>query len=174
VNNFTKTPEQAEIAEIFERLEKEFKMTKADIARELNLGRGYIGYLVIGKRNPAPRTLEQFRELEARRKAARDHGQVTENTLGDLDHLYDRIAIMQKLDPPNFEVVKKVVESLAPTNPRAAAATSKLQKKVAEANVSSSNIQTTKGRVKAALQTLTPEQQAEARGLARNIRGSKT
>jgi transcriptional regulator with XRE-family HTH domain len=103
-------PKQIEVAEIFSRLEKKHGLRKADIARELMIERGYVGYLVTGKRSPSPRTLEQFRELERRLTPTRTRG----SAQVELDALIKTITDMQRYDKENYDVAKKVVQSLAP------------------------------------------------------------
>ena len=69
----TSRPEQNEFAQIFERLAKAFKMTKADIARVILINRSYVSMLVEGQREPSIRILEAMRGLEKRmRKGDRD------------------------------------------------------------------------------------------------------
>ena len=106
----TKNPAQIEVAEIFTRLEKNHGLTKADIARELMIERGYVGYLVTGKRNPSPRTLEQFRELDRRLTPSRTRGAAAV----ELDALIKTLSDMQRSDKPTYEVAKKVIQSLSP------------------------------------------------------------
>ena len=129
MNNFVKTPEQVEIAEIFARLEKDFAMTKAEVGRELKIERGYVGMLIKGQRQPSQRTLEDFRKLEEQRRQAKQHGQAIEQKETELDDVISRIKLMERHDRPNFEVVKKIVESLPPTNSKASVAATKLLKK---------------------------------------------
>lgn len=117
-------------------------MNKAEVARELKLSRTYVGYLVQGRRNPEARTLEQFRALETSRKSARDHGRQIETGLTDLEQIYDRIATMKKSDPPNFEVIKKVVESLSPVNSKQAAVRKRLLNKAVTAAQRRSRLRT--------------------------------
>jgi integrase len=55
---------QNEFADIFWRLERDFKMTKAAVARSLRIERSYVTILINGKRTPHIRTLETMREFE--------------------------------------------------------------------------------------------------------------
>lgn len=137
MNIFTKSPEQLEIMEICSRLDKDYGMKNAEIARELNLTRSYVGYLAQGKRNPPARTLQDFRDLESRRKAIKAHGEEITTSPSELEHIYDRIAIMEKHDRPNFEVVKRIVESLTPTNSKADGAAKRLLKKASVSAIKS-------------------------------------
>jgi hypothetical protein len=110
----TKNPAQIEVAEIFARLEATHNLTKADVARELLIERGYVGYLITGKRNPSPRTLEQFRELERRLNPAREEGPMSGAAGAELDAIIRKLVNMQRIDRPNFDVAKKVIHSLSP------------------------------------------------------------
>ena len=53
MNTPTSSPEQIEFAQIFERLAKDFDMTKADVARALLINRSYVSMLVEGQREPS-------------------------------------------------------------------------------------------------------------------------
>lgn len=104
-------------------------MTKAKVARELGIERGYVGMLVKGQRQPSPRTLNDFRKLEAARRAAKKHGLEVEQKETELEEVISRITVMERSERANFEVVKKIVESLAPANSKTASASAKLLKK---------------------------------------------
>ena len=65
------TAGQIEFAEIFERLARDFKMTKGAVAHALRVERSYVTMLVSGKRIPPIRMLEAIRELEMRHQAGR-------------------------------------------------------------------------------------------------------
>jgi hypothetical protein len=49
---------QIEFAQIFERLAKEFKFAKADVARSLSIERSYVSMILNGQRKPGKRLLE--------------------------------------------------------------------------------------------------------------------
>ena len=65
------TAGQIEFAGIFERLERDFKIRRADVARALLIERSYVSMLINGQRTPHIRTLESMRELEKRLLAGR-------------------------------------------------------------------------------------------------------
>jgi transcriptional regulator with XRE-family HTH domain len=109
----TKNPAQIEVAEIFGRLEKKYGMTKADVGRELLIERGYVGYLVTGKRNPSARTLEQFRELERRSENPRGYVPAAGPVAVDLDHTVRALTLMRRNNKPNFDIVRKIIQSLS-------------------------------------------------------------
>jgi hypothetical protein len=70
VNSSVLTAGQIEFAVIFERLARDFKMTKGAVARVLRVERSYVTMLVSGKRTPHIRVLEAMRELEMRHRQA--------------------------------------------------------------------------------------------------------
>ena len=109
-----KNPEQIEVADIFARLEKKHGLTKAEVARELRIERGYVGYLVTGKRNPSLRTLEQFRDLERRLDAPNGLGGLTGSAGVELDALIRVLSDLKRNDKPKFEAAKTIIQSLSP------------------------------------------------------------
>jgi hypothetical protein len=112
------TVEQIEFAEIFERLARDFKMTKAAVARALRVERSYITMLVSGQRSPGIRTLEDMRELEKRQRASRDPHDVPQGD-NELNLLIHQLKTLQETDPPKFEAAKQVVAALAQTSSKA-------------------------------------------------------
>ena len=113
MNTIAKTAEQIEFAEIFERLEKEFEQSQADVARALRLERSYISMLLKGTRNPALRTIEDMRALEKRLRAVAE-GLEPEVRSNELEDLVNRLAAMERQDKATFETARRVIQSLAP------------------------------------------------------------
>ena len=129
------TAGQIEFAEIFDRLEKQFKISKAAVARALRIERSYVSMLINGQRTPHIRTLEAMRELEKRMMAGRGPEPAGEEET-EFNRICKQLAVLEKTDRTKFEVAKTVIESLAPapagSKPAAAAAAaSKLLKKAA-------------------------------------------
>lgn len=114
MNISTKTVEQIEFEEIFSRLESEFKLSQAAVARALMVERGYVSMLLKGRRTPSTRTLADMRALEKRLRSAAPGSEPLKLESDDLPQLYERLAYMKKNDRPNFEVAKRVIESLSP------------------------------------------------------------
>jgi transcriptional regulator with XRE-family HTH domain len=129
VNNPVKTAEQIEFTEIFERLEKEFNVSKAEVARALRVERSYVSMLIKGQRTPHIRTLESMRELEKKMFA----GRIPETAAGEseLNRIFNQLAELERTNRDKFEVAKRVIESLAPVSSKPASASSRLLKKAA-------------------------------------------
>ena len=106
---------QIEFAEIFERLARDFKMTKAAVARALRVERSYVTMLVSGKRTPHIRTLEAMRDLEMRKQAGREQHDVPQGD-NELNLLLHQLKTLKETDPPKFEAAKQVVAALAQTS----------------------------------------------------------
>ena len=122
------TASQVEFVEIFERLEREFKISKAAVARALRIERSYVTMLISGKRTPHIRILESMRELEKRMLTGRQtEGPAEEET--ELNHLIKLIKLLEQYDPPKFQTIKQVVYAMAQTSSKTATAASKLLKK---------------------------------------------
>jgi len=132
VNTLVKSPEQVEIAEIIERLETEQGLSKAEIARQLDIERAYVTMLAKGQRTPPPRTLNQMRALEGRLKGRPESGPAPENT-PELNRLYEKLALMERFDKANFDAVKRVIEALPAPSSTAASASARLLKKASAA-----------------------------------------
>jgi hypothetical protein len=115
VNNPVPTAGQIEFAEIFERLARDFKMTKAAVARALRVQRSYVTMLVSGQRTPHIRTLEAMRELELRQQAGREQHDAPQGD-NELTLLIHQLKTLKETDPPKFEAAKQVVAALAQTN----------------------------------------------------------
>ncbi len=106
---------QNEFAQIFERLAKDFKLTKAEVGRALLINRSYVSMLVEGQREPSIRILEAMRGLEKRmRKGDRDG--VAEDK--ELNNLMLELKTLKEMDPTAFQAVKKVVASLGKSGKR--------------------------------------------------------
>lgn len=129
MNNLAKTVEQIEFAEIFGRLEKEFNVSKAEVARALRIERSYVSMLIKGQRTPHIRTLESMRELEKKMFA----GKTLETSAGDseLNRIFNQLAELERTNRDKFEVAKRVIESLTPVSSKPASASSRLLKKAA-------------------------------------------
>jgi transcriptional regulator with XRE-family HTH domain len=113
---------QNEFAQIFERLAKDFKLTKAEVGRALLINRSYVSMLVEGQREPSIRILEAMRGLEKRmRKGDRDG--VAEDK--ELNNLMLELKTLKEMDPTAFQAVKKVVETLTTSLKSVAAASPK-------------------------------------------------
>ena len=115
MNNPVPTAGQIEFAEIFERLARDFKMTKAAVARALRVQRSYVTMLVSGQRTPHIRTLEAMRELELRQQAGREQHDAPQGD-NELTLLIHQLKTLKETDPPKFETAKQVVAALAQTN----------------------------------------------------------
>lgn len=124
------TASQLEFVEIFERLEREFKISKAAVARALRIERSYVTMLISGKRTPHIRILESMREFEKRMLTGRQtEGPAEEET--ELNQLIKLIKLLEQYDPPKFQTIKQVVYAMAQTSSKTATAASKLLKKTA-------------------------------------------
>jgi len=128
-----KTPEQIEFAEIFERLERDFQISKADVARALTVERSYVSMLIKGQRTPHLRMLQAMRDFEKRLQAGRETAPPAVSDEDEVNRLYHQIVAMKQHDPSNFEVVKKVIETLAPASSKTASGAGRLLKKVSDA-----------------------------------------
>ena len=124
------TAGQLEFVEIFERLEREFKISKAAVARALRIERSYVSMLISGKRTPHIRILESMREFEKRMLAGRETQAPAEEE-SELNQLIKLIKLLEQNDPTKFQAIKVVVDALAKTSSKTAAAASKLLKKTA-------------------------------------------
>lgn len=134
MNTPIKTAEQIEFAEIFERLEKAFNMSKAEVARALLIERSYVSMLIKGQRTPRIRTLESMRELEKKMLAERT-SEMSERAAEDgsvLNRLFNQLTELERTDRATFTVARKMIESLAPVSSKPASASSKLLKKAAD------------------------------------------
>jgi transcriptional regulator with XRE-family HTH domain len=130
VNTPILTASQLEFVEIFERLEREFKISKAAVARALRIERSYVTMLISGKRTPHIRILESMREFEKRMLTGRQtEGPAEEET--ELNQLIKLIKLLEQYDPPKFQTIKQVVYAMAQTSSKTATAASKLLKKTA-------------------------------------------
>jgi transcriptional regulator with XRE-family HTH domain len=108
------TAEQIEFAEIFERLERDFKMTKAAVSRALHIERSYVTMLIKGQRTPRIRTLEAMRELEKRQRVGDDESGAPEGD-NELHQLFHQLKTLKDTDPPTFQVAKRVLVALVLT-----------------------------------------------------------
>ena len=134
VNIPIKTAEQIEFAEIFERLEKAFNMSKAEVARALLIERSYVSMLIKGQRTPGSRTLESMRVLEKKMLAERTSEMSEKAAEGgsELNRLFNQLTELERTDRATFTVARKMIESLAPVSSKPASASSKLLKKAAD------------------------------------------
>lgn len=123
------TAGQVEFAEIFERIERDFKISKAAVARALRIERSYVSMLIKGQRTPHMRVLQDMRELEKRLVAGRDPEASEEDT--ELSRIVQLLKTLEQYDRPKFEVAKQVVASLAQTSSKPASAASKRSRKSA-------------------------------------------
>ncbi len=123
------TAGQIEFAEIFERLERDFKISKAAVARALRIERSYVSMLIKGQRTPHIRVLQDMREYEKRLVSGRDPESAEEDT--ELNRIVQQLKTLEQYDRPKFEAAKQVVASLAQTSSKPAVAASKLLKKAA-------------------------------------------
>lgn len=130
MNTPVKTVGQIEFAAIFDRLEKEFNLSKAEVARALLIERSYVSMLIKGQRTPHIRTLESMRELEKKMLAGRASESGTEGE-SVLNRLHSILTELERTDRASFTVAKRVIESLAPVSSKPASASSKLLKKAA-------------------------------------------
>jgi hypothetical protein len=119
VNKPVLTAGQIEFAEIFDRLARDFKMTKSAVARALRVERSYVTMLVSGQRSPHFRTLEAMRELEMRQQAGREQHDVPQFD-NELNLLIHQLKTLKETDPPKFEAAKQVVAALAQTSSKSA------------------------------------------------------
>lgn len=131
------TAGRLEFEEIFKRLEREFKMTKASVARALRVQRSYVTMLIHGDRTPHIRTLESMRALEKTLRAGGNpEGPAEEDT--ELNRIFNQLRMLEQNDRPKFEAVRQVVDSMAQqasagagSSSKPAGAASKLLKKAA-------------------------------------------
>jgi len=132
VNTPVLSAAQNEFAAIFGRLERKFKLTKAQVARELRIGRSYASMLIKGQRTPSNRILEDMRSLEKRRLAGPD-SEGMEEADPEVNRVIRQVKELAQTDRTKFEAAKQVVNSLVQTssNSKPAAAASKLLKKAA-------------------------------------------
>ncbi len=105
------TAGQVEFAEIFERLERDFQINKAAVARALRIERSYVSMLIKGQRTPHIRGLQDMRELEQRLLAGRDPAAVAEDT--ELNRLLHELKTLEQNDRPTYEAVRQLVAALA-------------------------------------------------------------
>lgn len=124
------TAGQVEFAEIFERLERDFKMTRADVARALHIERSYVSMLIKGQRTPHIRLLESMRALEKGLVASHDPATPAfEDT--KLNRMMEQLKTLEKTDPTKFELARNMVDALAQNSSKQDVAASKLLKKAA-------------------------------------------
>jgi hypothetical protein len=121
MNSPVLTARQIEFVEIFERLARDFKMTKAAVARALRVERSYVTMLS-GQRSPRIRTLEDMRELEQRQRAGREQDDVPQGD-NELNLLIQQLKTLKETDPPKFEAAKQVVSALVQTSLQSSKAT---------------------------------------------------
>ena len=122
--NTVKTAEQAEFVRVVDRL-KARGLNQSDIARELHVTRSAVAMILAGGRNPRPATLVMLRDLETRLGAAKaDAGPAT-----PLQELVGRLEYLARNDRANFEVARRVIESLVPVSSGVAAGQKRLLKK---------------------------------------------
>ena len=103
-------PIQIEFAQIFEQLAKEFKFTKADVARSLSIERSYVSMILNGQRKPSIRILEAMRGLENGLRAGGDQNGLLED--GELSRVFQQLKTLKERDEAAFQVVKKLLEIL--------------------------------------------------------------
>ena len=123
---------QIEFAAIFGRLERKFKLTKAEVARELRIQRSYVSMLINGQRTPRNRVLEDMRSLE-KRLLAGPNSESVEAADPEVNRVIRQLKELAQTDRLKFEAASQVVNSLAQTrsSSKPAAAASKLLKKAA-------------------------------------------
>ena len=105
------TAGRLEFEEIFKRLERDFKMSKAAVARALLIERSYVTMLINGQRTPHIRLLESMRTFEKQMRTGRAPGAAEAET--EFDRTVRQMKALEQNDPPRFEVVRQVVESMA-------------------------------------------------------------
>lgn len=122
--------EEIEFARIFERLEKAFNISQAEVARALRVERSYVSMLIKGKRTPHLRTLESMRDLEKKMIAA-SASEMAAASEGDseLRRLFSQLTELERTDPASFAAAKRVIESLSSVSSKPASAASNLFKK---------------------------------------------
>lgn len=125
------TPRQVEFAEIFEQLQRDFKVTKAAVARALRIERSYVTMLLNGQRTPRIRTLEAMREFATRLTA----GTQNDPAEDDLNQLFQQLKTMRQKNPQQFLFVKQVVASLASASPQLDTAQSRTQQQQIPAQI---------------------------------------
>ncbi len=123
------TAGQVEFADIFARLERDFKISKAAVARALRIERSYVSMLIKGQRTPHIRVLHDMRELEKRMVTGRDPETAEADT--ELNRIMQQLKIMEQHDRPKFEAVKQVVAALTEASSKPASGGSNRLKKPA-------------------------------------------
>jgi hypothetical protein len=111
VNTPVLTAGRLEFEEIFKRLERDFKITRASVARALLIERSYVTMLINGQRTPHIRLLESMRSLEKQMRAGRAPEAPEAET--QFNRTVRQIKVLEQNDPPRFEVIRQVVESMA-------------------------------------------------------------
>jgi len=111
VNTPVLTAGRLEFEEIFKRLERDFKITRAAVARALLIERSYVTMLINGQRTPHIRLLESMRTLEKQMRAGRAPEAAETET--DYDRLCRQLKVLEQNDRPKFEAIMQVVESMA-------------------------------------------------------------
>jgi len=130
VNTPVITAGQVEFAEIFERLERDFKISKAAVARALRVERSYVSMLIKGQRTPHIRVLQDMRELEKRMVSGRDPEAAEEDT--ELNRIMQQLKTLEQHDRPKFEAVMQVVAALTQTSSKPDRGVSKHLKQAAD------------------------------------------
>ena len=122
------TAGRLEFEEIFKRLERDFKITRAAVARALLIERSYVTMLINGQRTPHIRLLEDMRELEKEMLAGRSTKTATEGE-SELNRVFNQLRTLERTEPAKFEAARLMIQSLVPVNSKPASAASKLLKK---------------------------------------------
>jgi hypothetical protein len=110
VNTPILTAGRLEFEEIFKRLERDFEMTRAAVARALLIERSYVTMLIKGQRTPHIRLLESMRALEKQMRAGR--APETAETETDYNRVCRQVKVLEQNDHSKFDVIMQVVESM--------------------------------------------------------------
>jgi hypothetical protein len=111
VNTPVLTAGRLEFEEIFKRLERDFKMTKAAVARALLIERSYVTMLINGQRTPHIRLLHSMRTLEKQIRTKRAPEPAEEET--DYNRVCRQMKVLEQNDHSKFEAIMQIVESMA-------------------------------------------------------------
>ena len=108
------TAGRLEFEEIFKRLEREFKLTRAAVARALLIERSYVTMLINGQRTPHIRLLESMRTFEKQMRAGRAPEAAETET--DYNRACRQLKVLEQIDRAKFDAIMQVVDSMAQTS----------------------------------------------------------
>ena len=108
----TKTAEQIEFQELFERVEK-LGFKAVDVTRKLGYSsRAAVSMILKGRTGVHESRLQTLRDWVVQLEEAKEKGENIEQKYGDLQMLNDRLEFLREKDPGRFESAKAVITSL--------------------------------------------------------------